>query len=286
MKRLNPGAALLALVLLTVCPATGTGQMFPEEPPYVPTEMELVEAMLRLGDVGRDDLLFDLGSGDGRIVLEAARRYGTRGIGYEHQEPLVALSRARADSLGVSSLTRFVADDLFQADLSGATVVMVYLGAAFNLRLRPILLSRLAPGTRVVSNTFHMGDWSPDSTVHLGHGPERATLHRWVIPARVDGFWTLAIEGDRTGFAIELDQRFQVARGRARAGNRSFPIEAARLDGERITFSADLPGSGGPLRFDGRVRGGRMEGTVTDGRGETRRWIALRFTHPALAPRG
>jgi precorrin-6B methylase 2 len=274
---------LLGLLSSVAMPGESPAQRFSEEPPYIPTEMELVNEMLRLGGVGPGDVLLDLGSGDGRIVIEAARRFGTRGIGYEHQEPLVALSRARADSLGVAHLTRFVADDLFAADISSASVVVIYLGAAFNLRLRPILLSQLAPGARVVSNTFHMGDWRPDSTLHVGSGADRSTLHSWIIPARVDGFWSFAIEGEADGYALELEQRFQTARGVARGRRDRLPIPALRIRGEHVEFGMAVERSG-EITFRGTVQGDRMEGTADFPDG-TRRWIALRFTHPGLAPR-
>jgi hypothetical protein len=255
-----------------------------DEPPYIPTEMELVDAMLQLARVGGDDVLFDLGSGDGRIVIRAAQRFGTRGFGYEHQEPLVELSRARADSAGVGALVRFRAEDLFAADISSATVVTLYLGAAFNLRLRPTLLSQLAPGARVVSNTFHLGDWRPDSTVHFGSGASRSTLHLWIVPARVDGFWSLAVEDAAIGYALELDQRFQYATGTARAGGRSYSVSDVQIRGDSIGFTARLGDADEEMHFAGRVSGRRMEGTVRT-RSGPRRWLAIRFTHPGLEPR-
>ncbi len=281
MRRFRPVVTLFWLLGVAAGSAVADAQTFPDEPPYVATEMALVDAMLRLGAVGPDDLLFDLGSGDGRIVLEAARRFGTRGIGYEHQEPLVLLSRARADSLGVSSRVRFVADDLFRADLSDATVVTLYLGAAFNLRLRPILLSTLAPGARVVSNNFHMGEWRPDSTLAFGSGATRAVLHLWHVPARVDGFWSFAVEGEPIGYSLELEQRFQDIRGRARGSGRAYPI-AGGLRGRDIRFTMRTPD--GPVRLEGTIRDGRMDGVARLPGGGTRRWLALRFTHPGLAP--
>jgi SAM-dependent methyltransferase len=281
MRRSSPVAAAICLVLAVSTARVADAQTFPEEPPYIATDMELVDAMLRLGRVGPADILYDLGSGDGRIVIEAARRFGTRGVGYEHQEPLVLLSRARAEATGVADRVRFVADDLFRADVSEATVVMLYLGSAFNLRLRPVLLSTLAPGSRVVSNTFHMGDWRPDSSVMIGTGADRATLHLWNVPARVDGFWTFAIEGERSGYALEFDQRFQDVSGSARDGRRRHAVRGGLLRGDTIRFRIDRPGR--PALLEGIVRGDRMDG-VAEIDGSTRRWIALRFTHPGLAP--
>jgi SAM-dependent methyltransferase len=275
---------ILIALAVTVALANALAAQRTEEPPYIPTEMELVDAMLRLAQVGGGDVLFDLGSGDGRIVIRAARLFGTRGFGYEHQQPLVALSRARAERAGVSGLVSFRAEDLFLADISSATVVTLYLGAAFNLRLRPTLLSQLAPGARVVSNTFHLGDWPPDSTVHFGSGATRATIHLWIVPARVDGFWNLAVEDAATGYSLELNQRFQHASGSARAGGRSYRVEDIRIRGDSIRFTARLDDTAEEMRFSGRVSGRRMEGTVSTLSGP-RRWLAVRFTHPGLDPR-
>jgi hypothetical protein len=274
---------VIAVAITSAFPSTLAAKRT-DEPPYIPTEMELVDAMLQLARVGSDDVLFDLGSGDGRIVVRAAQRFGTRGFGYEHQEPLVALSAARADRAGVGDLVRFRAEDLFDADISSATVVTLYLGPAFNLRLRPTLLSQLAPGARVVSNNFHLGDWRPDSTVHFGSGATRATIHLWLVPARVDGFWSLAVEDAAIGYALELDQRFQHATGSARAEGRSYEVENIRLRGDSIGFTARLGDAGEEMHFTGRVFERRMEGTVHT-RSGPRRWLAIRFTHPGLDPR-
>jgi hypothetical protein len=275
--------ALIATVITTAFAST-LGAQRAEEPPYIPTEMELVDSMLRLARVGGDDVLFDLGSGDGRIVIRAAQLFGTRGFGYEHQKPLVALSRARAESAGVGGLVEFRAEDLFVANISSATVVALYLGAAFNLRLRPTLLSQLAPGARVVSNTFHLGDWRPDSTLHLGSGATRSTIHLWIVPARVDGFWNLAVEDHPVGYTLELDQRFQHARGSARTAGRTYSVADIRIRGDSIHFTARFGEGVGDMHFSGRVTERRMEGTVST-RSGPRRWLALRFTHPGLHPR-
>ena len=272
---------LLPLVALFATTASLAAQPT-AEPPYVPTPHEVVEAMLELARVGTHDVLFDLGSGDGRIPIAAARRHGTRGVGFEHQPALVALSRARADSAGVGHLVSFHAGDLFTADLRPATVLALYLSGPFNLRLRPTILRQLRPGARVVSHTFHMGEWAPDSTVHLGSGVARTTLHLWVVPAYIDGFWSLRMEGSPE-LALEFEQAFQRARGTARTASREIPLSPVRLDGDRIEFSVPLGRRGGDLRFSGRVEGGWMGGTYHRS-GRSGRWEALRFDHPRLAP--
>lgn len=271
--------AVMAAAILLAGPARAQSA---EAPPYVPTPMELVHAMLDLARVGDGDVLYDLGSGDGRIVLAAAGR-GARAVGYENQAPLVALSRARADSLGVNRLAGFRTEDLFSADLSPATVVTLFLSAGFNLRLRPRLLDQLRPGSRIVSHTFHMRDWRPDSTVVLGTGASRATLHLWIVPADLDGFWSLEMEGSPAA-VLELRQRFQVGSGAVLHGGRRAPLSALRIRGELVEFSAPLGPGGAPRRFTGRLLGGRLVGVHEDGDGSGS-WSAVRFTDPRLAPR-
>jgi SAM-dependent methyltransferase len=272
-------SSLAAALVLTATPLAAQQE---HEPPYIPTGMEVVGAMLSLAGVATGDVVYDLGSGDGRIVIEAARRHGTRGVGYEHQAPLVALSRARADGAGVGHLVRFEAEDLFRADLREATVVMLFLGAAFNLRLRPTLLEQLRPGARVVSNTFHMGDWEPDSTVHVGTGAGRNTVHLWVVPATIEGFWSLQLDG-APALALEFEQRFQRATGTGRTGGREIPLGGVQLRGDRVRFTAPIGERGAPVHFTGRVGENGMAGTYRSGV-RTGRWSALRFDHPALAP--
>ena len=155
--------------------------------PFVPTTEEAVQAMLKLADVTKNDVLYDLGCGDGRIVIAAAKLYGTRGVGIDINPVRIAEAKENARKAGVENLVRFEENDLFQADIHEATVVSLFLLTSVNLKLRPKLLQDLKPGTRIVSNTFDMGDWVPEkeSTVN---GPEDAFLSRklylWKIPLR------------------------------------------------------------------------------------------------------
>ena len=151
--------------------------------PYVNTVSEDVELMLDLARVGPDDYLIDLGSGDGRIVIAAAQR-GARGHGVELQSALITLATANAGEAGVSDRVRFIEGDIFAADLSGASVVTAYLFPEANLQLRPKLLAELPPGTRVVSNAFHMGDWTPD---RREYGRTSGGAMLWIIPAQAGG---------------------------------------------------------------------------------------------------
>ena len=152
--------------------------------PYVSTSRAIVDSMLSLAGVGEGDVVYDLGSGDGRIPIRAARKYGARGVGIEIQEKLVEKARRNADAAGVSDRVHFRQADLFEADLSDATVVTMYLLPAVNLKLRPKLFRELAPGTRVVSHSFHMEEWTPDVTKEIGD----TMLYLWRIPEETPDF--------------------------------------------------------------------------------------------------
>jgi predicted O-methyltransferase YrrM len=153
--------------------------------PYVPTPNEVVDRMLQLANVTGDDTLYDLGSGDGRIVITAAQRYGTRGTGIDINPELVQQSQANAQSANVADRVEFVQQDLFQTDLSNATVVTLYLLPDINLKLRPKLLRELKPGTRIVSHDFDMGEWEPEQVVQV-QGPNRQhTIYYWIVPENV-----------------------------------------------------------------------------------------------------
>ena len=153
--------------------------------PYVPTPNEVVDRMLQLANVTGDDTLYDLGSGDGRIVITAAQRYGTRGTGIDINPELVQQSQANAQAANVADRVDFVQQDLFQTDLSNATVVTLYLLPDINLKLRPKLLRELKPGTRIVSHDFDMGEWEPEQVVQV-QGPNRQhTIYYWIVPENV-----------------------------------------------------------------------------------------------------
>lgn len=172
-RRLFAGLALLAGAC---APLPG------QDVPYVQTPHPIVDAMLRLAAVGKDDVLYDLGSGDGRIVIAAARDFGARGVGIEIDPRLVAESARWARWAGVAERVRFVQQDLFQADLSPATVVALYLTREMNARLRPKLLRELRPGVRIVSHRFDMGDWPPERQIRVEADGAEHTVYLWVVP--------------------------------------------------------------------------------------------------------
>jgi len=231
---------------------------------FVATPVALVAGMLDLAAVADTDVVYDLGSGDGRIVIAAARR-GARAVGVELDSILVEESRASADSAGVAARVEFRREDLFATDLRPATVVTLYLGRDLNQRLRPFFLRNLRPGTRVVSQAFDMGDWRPDSVVTVRSREVAATpVHLWIIPADVAGRWTLTVGAER--HQVDLVQHYQMARGAAD----SVPLERVRLRGDSLAFSA------GGRRFAGRVAGDEARGTVMSSGAAPMTWRAVR----------
>ena len=228
---------------------------------WVPTPDALVETMLAMAQVTPEDFVVDLGSGDGRTVIEAAR-LGARALGVEYDAGLVALSRERAAAADVGERARFVHADLFEVDLAGATVVTLFLLPDLNLELRPRLL-QLPAGTRVVSNTWDMGEWAADESVVLDPCPGFCTALLWIVPAQVGGDWA-ASDGSLT-----LTQQYQTVSGVLRRGGERHEVEEARLSGADLTFRA------GGARYRGRVSGDRIEGTVATG-DRTARWSARR----------
>jgi SAM-dependent methyltransferase len=225
----------------------------------VSSEYDVVRGMLDLAGVGANDLVADLGSGDGRIPILAAKEKGARGLGIEIERALIRQSNANATAAGVATRVQFRQQDLFQTPLNDVTVLTLYLLPEFNLQLRPRILSQMRPGARVVSNTFDMGDWRPDERRTIGG----TNIFMWVVPAQVAGRWRLT----RGGGASELDltQKYQDVTGTAG----SAPIADGQLRGDRIDFFADL--GQGRQRFEGQVAGDRMRGNG---------WEAVRLSRP------
>ena len=214
---------------------------------WVPTPQNLVNRFLDMARVTVDDYVIDLGSGDGRTVISAAKR-GVRAMGIEYNPDMVELSRRNAATANVSDLATFVQGDIFESDFSKATVITLFLLPDLNLRLRPILLD-MKPNTRVVSNTFGMGDWTPDDQIAASEDCKtycKAML--WIIPAKVAGTWTLP-EGE-----LKLEQTYQMLTGTLTSGGNSTPITDGKMRGDRITFTV------GDKIYTGRVDGNKMEG--------------------------
>jgi SAM-dependent methyltransferase len=249
-------AALLALLLAAAGCAELRARFPGPDVLFIATPEGVSVEMLRLAAVTAQDVVFDLGSGDGRVVVAAARDFGARGVGVEIDADLVKASRDTAYGAGVTDRTRFLWQDLFVTDLHEATVVTLYLRDDVNLRLRPKLLAELAPGSRVVSHDFDMGDWKPDRVQRV-RGPNRNhTLYLWLVPAPVAGVWRTKV-GERRAL-LNLTQRYQALGGTLSLDGRELAITEGRLDGDRISFSA------GSLAISGRVSGDAIEGRAGD----------------------
>jgi SAM-dependent methyltransferase len=242
---------------------------------YEPSSPAVVEAMLALAEVGKDDIVFDLGSGDGRVVIAAARATGARGICVEMQTDLIEESRRNAERENVADRVQFIQQDLLQADISSATVVMLYLSPDANIMLRPKLFKELKPGSRIVSHSHNMGDWKPDrEQVADDH-----RIYAWVVPASVDGTWNLELKGGKTGgnYTAEIVQNFQEITIRLQNGLESVPINQATLTGGQILFttSGGLGSLSPPIEFTGKATGGGLRGSFRS-RGHSGTWSAKR----------
>ena len=266
--------SLLALCL-SVIAATVFAQAQPAKEPFqpqvgqegkdviwVPTPQALVDKMLDMAKVTPKDYVIDLGSGDGRTVITAAKR-GARALGIEYNPDMVELSKRNAAKEGVSDKANFVKADLFESDFTQATVITMFLLPEINLRLRPKILD-LKPGTRIVSNSFTMGEWKADETAEVSDGCNNwCTALLWIVPAKTGGTWQLP-QGE-----LALKQEFQMLSGTLKSGSNTTPITNGRLLGDQITFSA------GGAEYTGRVSGNAMEGAVKSG-ASSGKWKATR----------
>lgn len=256
-----------ALVALSLSPARAL------EPrvPYVPTPQDVVERMLEIAKVGPHDYLIDLGSGDGRIVVTAARKYGTRGFGVDLNPERIRESTDNARRAGVADKVAFYQRDLFETNLADATVITMYLLPQVNIELRPRLLE-LKPGTRLVSHDFDMGDWKPDTHIKMeaqakyGGAGGQSDIYFWIVPARVAGVWRweLPVSGKPLAYEVTLEQRYQVITGSAAVGGRVVKLQNARLRGDTIRFAFTAEVNGAPVKheFSGRVAGEAVSGSA------------------------
>jgi len=228
---------------------------------WVPTPQALVDKMLDMAKLTARDIHYDLGSGDGRTVITAAKR-GAQAVGVEFNPDMVALSERAAAKEGVAAKAKFINGDIFQTDFSHATVVTLYLLPSLNLKLRPTLL-KMKPGTRVVSHAFTMDEWQADQTENV----EGRTAYLWIVPAPVDGAWKLP------GGELTLKQSFQVITGTLKQGGKESAFKG-RVSGDQISFTV-LDADGARHDFSGRVSGNSMQGAVKQAGGEAK-WSASR----------
>jgi hypothetical protein len=279
---------------------------------YVPTPQVVVDGMLRMAKVGANDYVIDLGSGDGRIVITAAKKHGARGFGVDLDTYLLKIANSNAKQEGVADRARFIEQNLFETDLSQATVITSYLLPSMNEQLRPKLLA-LKPGTRVVAHDYAMGDWDPDDSETLivpektVGDPGKSYIFFWIVPARVAGRWESQIMagGKPVPWQFSFEQNFQLVHGTARAGERDVKLPQFRMVGEQLTFRLDVPAAGTPrsnstgqsngasttsklergkpvtYQFRGWVKGDAIEGTVTVGDGSGQRVMPWRANQTA-----
>jgi hypothetical protein len=236
---------------------------------WVPTPDELVERMLRMAQVTDKDFVIDLGSGDGRIAIAAAKKFGARAQGIEYNPDMVDVSNKSAQSQGVGSRVKFIKADIFESDYSQASVITMYLLPGLNLKLRPKLLD-MKPGTRITSHQFSMDDWEADETTMMDG--RRAYL--WIVPAKVQGAWKLSTGSDQ--WDLTLEQKYQKIDGNVRLGAVNGGLRETRLVGDRIQFAV-VDQTGVRRDFTGKVTGpNAMEGTVRAETGGEARWTATR----------
>lgn len=246
------------------------------EVPYVPTPEEVVVEMLKMARVTPNDIVYDLGCGDGRIVITAAKVFGARGVGVDIDPNLIRQSNENARKAGVADRVRFIEQDLLETDIREATVVALYLLPELNLELRPKLLRDLRPGSRVVAHEFDMGDWKPDNMakvpkVKLYYHPripyERDTwFYYWIIPENAEGVWrwTLSTPSGERSYTLRLVQKFQEIRGTVRGQGEEIPIADARLAGDQLsfTFREDGEKEDVVMSLNGRIHGDDIAGSL------------------------
>lgn len=301
-KRKMTKKAPMVLLFLVFLIGLNTAEEQQKRPdvPYVPTPEKVITEMLRIADVSKDDVVYDLGCGDGRIVIQAAKELGCRGVGIDINPQRIEESRENAVKAGVAKRVEFILMDLFEADISQSTVVTLYLLSSVNLRLRPRLLRELKPGTRVVSHDFGMAEWKPDESTIIeekfdNYIPfdnsrlsenfwDKHNVYLWIIPANVSGVWnwTIPAISGKKQYTMELDQTFQEVEGKAFEDLTSIPlhIKDGKIEGDRLEFTLErkLKGLTERLHFEGRVKDHTMEGIVRiEGKPEVNeKWRAKR----------
>jgi len=235
---------------------------------WVPTPDEVVQRMLRMAQVTPNDYVVDLGAGDGKIAIAAAKTMGARSLGIEYNPDMAKHAQRNVEKAGVQAKAKVVQGDIFASDFTTATVVTMYLLPALNMKLRPQILA-MRPGTRVVSHSFNMEDWEPDETSSMDG--RRAYL--WIVPANVMGGWSVDLGGERA--ELTLEQKFQKLDGHVQLGTIQAGLRETRLRGFQISF-AYVDNTGVRRDFNGRVTGGKMEGSFRADNGGEGRWTATK----------
>jgi SAM-dependent methyltransferase len=269
MKSFFRYVTVLALCAAAPALAQSTDTKNNNAGPYVPTPWVIVEQMLKLADIRGDDVVYDLGSGDGRLVIAAAKRFGARGVGVELQTELLDMARIGAKDESVADRVKFVQGDLFETDIKDASVVMLYLLPQFVMRLVPRLRAELRPGTRIVSHDYPLAPWPPDKELSIDVpekemivGTSWTRLYYYVVPARVNGVWELTLpkEFARAPLRLQISQEPQFVGGFVREDGGELYLTDLTVRGEQIRFG--LLRKGRMMVFDGSVTGDAMVGEV------------------------
>jgi SAM-dependent methyltransferase len=239
---------------------------------WVPTPDEVVDRMLTMAQTKPEDFVIDLGAGDGKIAIAAAKKFGARSMGVEFNPDMVAFAQKNAQAAGVTGKAQIVHGDIFATDFTQATVLTMYLLPSLNMKLRPQILA-MRPGTRVVTHAFNMEDWEPDESSDV----DGRRVYFWVVPANVAGRWALELSGGGSSEKLNLnfDQKFQKIEGVAYLGSLLAGLREPRLSGFRISF-AYVDTRGVRRDFSGRVTGATMEGSFRTDGGQEGRWSAAK----------
>jgi len=255
-----------AVALALCAPLLAFGQA--ADVPYVPTPQNVVEAMLDIAKVGPDDFVVDLGSGDGRIVITAAKKYGARGLGVERDGAVGSDARREAERQGVTHRAQFLAENLFVTDIGRATVITAYLFPRLNIQLVPRIFAQVRPGTRVVSHEFDFGNWQADRQMTVPvpnkrYGPPQSEIYLWVVPANAAGRWRWQFAASVPGvFEATVEQTFQVLRTTARLDGQPLRVGSAKMNGPEIALVLVAQAQGASTRYEltGRIDGDTIHG--------------------------
>jgi SAM-dependent methyltransferase len=283
-------AAALALAAASSAPAQEPGAKDNIAGPYVPTPWVIVDEMLKLADIRADDVVYDLGSGDGRLVITAAKRFKARGVGVELQPDLIELANAGANKEQVADRVKFIQGDLFETDIREASVVTLYLLPRFVTRLVPRFLAELRPGTRIVSHDYPLVPWRPDKEVSMDvaekefiSGTSWTRLYYYVVPARIGGEWRLTLPKQlaRGPLSLEVNQEPHMVGGLVSDGRSEDYLRDMTVKGEQVSFG--LLYNGRLMAFEGKAAGDVMSGEVSAG-GVRGPWAARRRS-PSATPK-
>jgi hypothetical protein len=278
---LRTAASLVAVLFICIAGAQGAEVVERTGGPFVPTPQAVVDAMLEVAQVGPNDFVVDLGSGDGRIVLTAAQRYKARGLGIDIDPELVQQSNAEAQKRGLAGRVAFRQQDVLQATIAEASVVTLYLLPGLMQQLQAKFIKELRPGTRIVSHDFPFGDWRPDREVSVDvpekygtPGQWKSNVFYWIVPVQIAGQWNVSVPGvHREALPFTFEQQYQFVAGATTDGKRKASITEGRIEGDRVSFKLALPT--GNWQFRGVLENGRLRGEAVQ-EGRTVAWQAER----------